>query len=85
MFAYRCAAHAQSVTHYAQATARKLAVKPLASLVETERLLKKGNAAQVMATMAEESASFGRMLREPAAREAFAAFMEQRKPNFSQL
>jgi len=73
------------VTGYAQSVARKLAAKPLASLVETKRLMKKGNAAQVMATMAEEGASFGRMLREPAAREAFAAFMERRKPDFSQL
>ncbi len=33
--------------------------------------------------MTEESTSFGRMLREPAAREAFTAFMEKRKPDFS--
>ena len=32
----------------------------------------------------EESVSFGRMLQEPAAREAFAAFMQKRKPDFSQ-
>jgi hypothetical protein len=35
--------------------------------------------------MAEEAASFGRMLREPAAREAFTAFMERRLPDFSRL
>jgi enoyl-CoA hydratase/carnithine racemase len=34
--------------------------------------------------MAEEGASFGRMLGEPAAKEAFTAFMERRKPDFSQ-
>jgi enoyl-CoA hydratase/carnithine racemase len=34
--------------------------------------------------MAEEGQSFGRMLTEPAAREAFTAFMEKRKPDFSQ-
>lgn len=72
-------------TGYAQAVARRLAVKPLASLVETKRLMKKGNAALVMTTMAEEGSSFGRMLGEPAAREAFGAFMERRKPDFSGL
>ncbi len=70
---------------YAQSVARKLAAKPLGSLIETKRLMKKGQAQQVMASMAEEGQSFGRMLREPAAREAFTAFMERRKPDFSQL
>ena len=73
------------VTNYTQSVARKLAAKPLSSLVETKRLMKKGNANQVMAVMAEEGASFGRMLREPAAREAFSAFMERRKPDFSKV
>jgi enoyl-CoA hydratase/carnithine racemase len=72
-------------TGYAQSVARKLAAKPLASLVETKRLMKKGHAALVMATMAEEGASFGRMLGEPAAKEAFGAFLERRKPDFSTL
>jgi enoyl-CoA hydratase/carnithine racemase len=68
---------------YAQAQARKLAAKPLSSLIETKRLMKGGQTAKVLAVMAEEGESFGRMLREPAAREAFSAFMEKRKPDFS--
>ena len=67
----------------AQAQARKLAAKPLSALIETKRLMKKGQAPQVLAVIAEEGASFGRMLHEPAAREAFGAFMEKRKPDFS--
>ena len=67
----------------AQTQARKLAAKPLSALIETKRLMKKGQAPQVQAVMAEEGASFGRMLREPAAREAFGAFMAKRKPDFS--
>ena len=67
----------------AQTQARKLAAKPLSALIETKRLMKKGQALQVQAVMAEEGASFGRMLRESAAREAFGAFMAKRKPDFS--
>jgi enoyl-CoA hydratase/carnithine racemase len=70
---------------YAHTVAAKLAAKPLSSLLETKRLMKQGQAAQVQAVMAEEGASFGRMLREPAAREAFGAFMERRKPDFSKV
>lgn len=69
----------------AQAQARKLAAKPLTSLVETKRLMKKGQTDQVLARMAEEGQSFGRMLKEPAAREAFTAFMEKRRPDFSRI
>ena len=68
----------------AQAQARKLAGKPLSSLVETKRLMKLGQTAPVLERMAIEGDSFGRMLGEPAAREAFTAFMQKRKPDFSQ-
>ncbi|HRO82778.1 MAG TPA: enoyl-CoA hydratase [Alicycliphilus denitrificans] len=67
----------------AQAQARKLAAKPLSALIETKRLLKQGQTAAVLERMAEEGVSFGRMLREPAAREAFSAFMAKRSPDFS--
>lgn len=69
----------------AQAQARKLAVKPLSSLVETKRLMKMGQETQVLAQMKEEGAVFGRMLTQPAAKEAFGAFLEKRKPDFSKL
>jgi len=65
--------------------ARKLAAKPMTALIETKRLMKKGQAAQITQQIAEEAASFGRMLQAPAAKEAFGAFMEKRKPDFSQL
>lgn len=69
----------------AQAQARKLAAKPITALIETKRLMKKGQPVLLMERMVEEGASFGRMLREPAAREAFTAFMEKRKPDFSRV
>jgi enoyl-CoA hydratase/carnithine racemase len=72
------------VNGYAQAQARKLAGKPLSSLIETKRLMK-GDTQAVLQKMDEEGKSFSRMLREPAAKEAFGAFMEKRKPDFSKL
>lgn len=70
---------------YANAQARKLAAKPLTSLVETKRLMKKGQQQEVLQQMHDEGASFSRMLTAPAAKEAFTAFMEKRKPDFSKV
>jgi 1,4-dihydroxy-2-naphthoyl-CoA synthase len=47
--------------------------------------MKKGQQAAVSQQMADESASFRRMVGQPAAREAFIAFMEKRKPDFSKV
>ena len=69
---------------YAQQQARKLAVKPLSSLITTKQLMKGAQQEAVLRRMDEEGAHFGRMLGEPAAREAMTAFMEKRKPDFSQ-
>lgn len=69
----------------AQAQARKLAAKPLRALMETKRLLKKSQSAEVAQRISEEFDSFGRMLKEPAAMEAIAAFTEKRRPDFSGL
>ena len=69
----------------AQGQARKLAAKPLTALMETKRLMKGGQQAAVLARMDEEGAVFGRMLHEPAAREAFAAFAQKRKPDLSKF
>ena len=69
----------------ARLVALKLAAKPTSSLAETKRLMKKNTQAAVLQQMADEGASFGRMLGEPAAKEAFSAFMDKRKPDFSKL
>ncbi len=73
------------VNDYAQTIAKKLATKPLSSVMETKRLMKMGQLDAVHSRMDEEAAVFGRMLGEPAAKEAFGAFMEKRRPNFSRL
>jgi enoyl-CoA hydratase/carnithine racemase len=69
----------------AQIAASKLAAKPLTSLIETKRLMKKGQQQLVQQQMADEGQSFARLLGQPAAKEAFNAFMEKRKPDFSKV
>lgn len=66
-----------------QSVARRLAAKPLSSLVETKRLLKSGQSAAVVARILEEGELFWQMMGRPAAREAIAALTEKRKPDFS--
>jgi enoyl-CoA hydratase/carnithine racemase len=73
------------VHDFAQARARTLAAKPVGALLETKRLAKAGQSALLAQRIADEGASFARMLREPAAREALTAFKEKRKPDFSKL
>ena len=67
----------------ARRQAQRLAAKPMASLLATKRLMKQGQASLVAERMAEEGVLFGQMLAQPAAQEAFSAFMEKRKPDFS--
>ena len=71
------------VNAYAQQQAQKMARKPLASLVQTKRLMTSARTPAVLSQMDEEAAVFSRMLKEPAAIEAFSAFMEKRKPVFN--
>lgn len=65
--------------------ARKLAALPASSLRETKRLMKGGDKAAVQARMAEEGEVFRCMLQAPEAKEAFKAFFEKRRPDFSQF
>lgn len=71
----------EQVLAAARELADRLAAKPLAALIETKRLLKRTSASAVLERIDEEGKSFLRMLGEPAAKEAFAAFLEKRKPN----
>ena len=70
---------------FAMAQARKLASLPASSLRVTKRLMKQGRAEAIAQQMAAEGAEFGAMLRSPEAREAFTAFFEKRKPDFSRF
>jgi len=66
-------------------SAKCLAALPPKSVRLTKELMKAGHRAAVQAQIATEGAHFRAMLGEPAAREALAAFMEKRKPDFRQI
>ncbi|HXS54107.1 MAG TPA: enoyl-CoA hydratase [Usitatibacter sp.] len=65
--------------------AQKLAALPAASVRRTRALLKRAHRAAIEAQLAAEGEQFRRMLGEPAAREAFDAFLAKRAPDFRSL
>lgn len=70
---------------FARAQAAKLVALPASSIRVTKQLMKSSRNAAVTAKMAEENVFFGQMLAAPEAREAFTAFFEKRKPDFSKF
>jgi enoyl-CoA hydratase/carnithine racemase len=65
--------------------ARALARLPTVALVETKRLLRTGWTDAARAARAREEAVFARLTGAPANREAIAAFLEKREPDFVSL
>jgi len=73
------------VEGFALEQAAKLASRPITSLLATKALMKSGLGDAVRERMVEEGRYFARMLGEPAAREAFSAFLEKRPADFSRV
>lgn len=69
----------------ATARARQLGEKPPSALRTTKALLKRNAAGAVADAMARETEQFAALLQGPEAREAMMAFMQRRKPDFSQF
>lgn len=76
---------AEELLAFAQAQAAKLVALPAASIRITKRLMKGAQTAEVEARMAQEIEHFGAMLKAAEAAEAFTAFFERRKPDFSKF
>ena len=70
---------------YAQRQAAKLVALPAASIRATKALMKRAKTGPINETMAAENQLFGAMLLAPEAKEAFTAFFEKRKPDFSKF
>ena len=64
---------------------RKLITQPAASLRLTKQLMKRAQQSAIRETMADEADIFKQRLVSPEAKEAFAAFFEKRKPDFSKF
>lgn len=69
----------------ATAKTQLLAQKPPAALRTTKMLLKTGLADVIKQAMAREGTQFAALLQGPEAKEAMAAFLERRKPDFSRF
>lgn len=73
------------VLEHALGQARRLAGQPPAAVRLAKQLLNRSRAALITEAMAEEDRQFKLRLASPEAREAFGAFLEKRKPDFSRF
>ena len=64
--------------------ARRLAAKPPGALAAARKLMR-GDPAELLAQIGREGAVFAERLKSPEAKEAFAAFMEKRPPDFARF
>lgn len=76
---------AAEVLAFAQVQAAKLVALPTSSLRATKRLMKGKQMAAIEAKIKEESVLFSEMLLSKEAKEAFTAFFEKRKPDFTKF
>ena len=70
---------------FAQGQAAKLVALPASSIRATKQLMKASRNALVSETITAENKLFGAMLSAPEAKEAFTAFFQKRKPDFSKF
>lgn len=73
------------VLEHAFERCRKLAAQPAAAIRQTKALLRNSQPGAVDTVMRREAEVFRERLLSPEAKEAFAAFLEKRKPDFSRF
>jgi len=76
---------AGEVVNHARRIAERFNNLPPGAVRETKRLMKRHTSDTALATIAVENVSFGERLQSPEAKEAFNAFFQKRKPDFSQF
>jgi len=76
---------AGEVVNHARRIAERFNGLPPAAVRETKKLLKRATTGQTLETIAVEGAVFSERLSSPEAKEAFSAFFQKRKPDFSQF
>jgi len=76
---------ATEVVNHARRVAERFNALPPAAVRQTKALLRRANADSVMTAIVAENDAFMSCLASPEAREAFSAFFQKRKPDFSQF
>jgi len=76
---------AAEVAPHARRVAERFNALPPGAVRDTKRLLGRARSAAVLETIDAESTTFAARLQSPEAKEAFSAFFQKRKPDFSQF
>ncbi len=76
---------AGEVVHHARRMAERFNALPPAAVREAKKLMRAPQREQVLATIRTEGAIFAERLKSPEAMEAFQAFFQKRKPDFSKF
>ncbi|HEX6704184.1 MAG TPA: enoyl-CoA hydratase [Albitalea sp.] len=76
---------AGEVVNHARRVAERFNALPPGAVRDSKKLMRRANADAVLQTIAIEGGIFGERLSSPEAREAFSAFFQKRKPDFSQF
>jgi len=76
---------ASEVVKHARRVAERFNALPPGAVRETKRLMRRGRSAAILETIGVERDLFGARLQSPEAKEAFSAFFEKRKPDFSRF
>ena len=76
---------AAEVATHARRIAERFNALPPGAVRETKRLMRRGRSAAVLEAIGVEGALFASRLQSPEAKEAFSAFFQKRKPDFSRF
>jgi enoyl-CoA hydratase/carnithine racemase len=76
---------AGEVVPHARRMAERFNMLPPEAVRETKRLMRKARGAALAQARDDENLVFGQRLRSPEAREAFTAFFEKRRPDFTKF